>query len=299
MDDLKGHTVRTIAAVVSLSLATSALAQTPDSLQPVGPWKVDYAQEECRLTRTFGTGDKQLLLRIARGGTVGSADMVLAGKGLPKLPSRIGVKLTLTPQSQSASSSGYSMSVPGRPERFLRWYDTSLVLLDQAVSTQTLHVEAGEKWAVSLNASQFSAAMTALQTCYADLLKGWGVDDASIQRLIAIRLPNSKSLNEVTAGRAGRPKPKGNMASWVTTDDYPTEALQRELGGTVIVVLTMDSTGVPEKCNVAVSSKVPALDAQTCAVLVRRARYQPVTDEAGNHVSASTVERVRWIVPTD
>lgn len=291
--------MRTVASIITLSLASSALAQTPATLQPIGPWKVDYAQEECRLTRTFGAGEEQLLLRIARGGTVGSADMVVAGRGLPKLPSRVGVKLTLSPQSQSASSSGYSMSVPGRTERFLRWYDTNLALLDQAASSQILHVEAGGKWAVSLNASQFSAAMAALQTCYTDLLKGWGVDDASIQRLVAIRLADGKSLNEVAARRAGRPSPKGNMASWVTTDDYPTEALQRELGGSVIVVLALDPTGTPEKCNVAVSSKVPILDAQTCATLMRRARYQPVTDGAGNRVSASTVERVRWIIPTD
>lgn len=285
-----------VASVVSAPAIAQPLALP---LQPIGPWKLDYAQEECRLVRTFGSGEDQLVLRIARGGAIGSVDMVLAGKGLPKLASRIEVKLTLSPQARTATGSGYSMSVPGRPERFLRWFDTSIALLDQAASAQTLQIAATDKFAVSLNVTQFGAAMAALQTCYIDLLKGWGVDDASIERIVAVRSPDSRSLNEVTAQRAGRPSPKGDMANWVTTNDYPTEALRQELGGTVIVVLALDQAGVPERCNVAVSSKVPVLDAQTCAVLMRRARYQPVKDGSGNPAKAATVERVRWLIPTD
>lgn len=282
------------------ALSTPALAaQDSLPLQPVSPWNLDYAQEECRLIRTFGSGDDQFVLRIARGGTIGTVDMVLAGKGLPRLASRVGVKLTLAPQATGAEANGYSMSVPGRPERFLRWFDTSLRFLDQAAPVQTIGIEAGDKFAVSLNATQFAAAMTALQTCYVDLLKGWGVDDASIERIVAVRSPDGRSLNEVTAQRVGRPMPKGNMASWVTANDYPTEALRQELGGVVIVVLALDPAGTPEKCHVAVSSKVPVLDAQTCAVLMRRARYQPVNDASGNPLRAVTVERVRWLIPTD
>lgn len=287
-----------VLALAALSGPALAIPAT-QPLQPTSAWNLDYAQEECRLSRSFGSGDDQLVLRIARGGSIGAVDMVLAGKGLPRLPSRIGVKVSMPPKDTVATASAYSMPLPGPLERFLRWNDTSLALLDVGASAGLLRIDAGDKFTVLLNATQFSAAMTALQTCYVDLLKGWGVDDASIERIITVRSPDSRSLNEVTAQRVDRPVPKGNVASWVTPDDYPTEALRQELSGVVIVVLGLDPSGRPEKCHVAVSSKVPVLDEQTCAVLMRRARYQPVSDAFGSPTRTATVERVRWLIPTD
>lgn len=282
-----------LAALSGPALATPAASP----LQPTSAWNIDYAQEECRLSRSFGLGDDQLVLRIAQGGTVGTVDMVLAGKGLPRLPSRLSVKLAPAPNDREATVSAYSMLVPGQSERFLRLFNTRLALLDEAAKAGMVQIEAGDKFAVSLNATQLGAAMRALQTCYVDLLKGWGVDDASINRIIAVRSPDAKSPNEVIAQRVDGPISKGNTASWVTPNDYPTEALRKEQGGLVIVVLGLNAAGMPEKCHVAVSSKVPVLDEQTCAVLMRRARYQTVSDASGNPIKTTTVESVHWLIP--
>ena len=76
-----------------LALLFAALAAVPatagEVLQPAGPWKIDYAPNECRLVRTFGTGDGAITLRFARGAGLDSFDMLIAGKALPKLGERV------------------------------------------------------------------------------------------------------------------------------------------------------------------------------------------------------------------
>lgn len=290
------HCLALLALVCSSFAQGQSVLRAP--LEPQGPWKVDYAPEECRLVRAFGPEGQATLLRIARGGNVGSFDVVLAGSEIPKLPQRVSVDLTLTPQGINASMKGYSLGVPGRPERFVRWFDTNLEVLDQAAADQVFKIRIDGRHAVDLHVTSFKPALAALETCYADLLRGWGLDDRSASRILATRSITAKLVNDVTARRFDLPNQKGDPGNWVTSADYPSEALRNELSGTVTVVLALDEEGRPDKCNIAVSSNVPALDSQTCTVLLRRAKYSPARDETGIAVRAATVMRVRWMIPS-
>ena len=50
--------IKAIVALVSLSPLLIG-ASEPLRLQPATPWGVDYAENSCRLVRTFGQGDDQ------------------------------------------------------------------------------------------------------------------------------------------------------------------------------------------------------------------------------------------------
>jgi protein TonB len=50
-------------------------------------------------------------------------------------------------------------------------------------------------------------------------------------------------------------------------------------------------------CALRSSSGSEALDAATCAVLQRRARFTPARDKDGKPMAAPAFQTVRWLIP--
>ncbi|MBL9069411.1 MAG: energy transducer TonB [Sphingopyxis sp.] len=265
-------------AATSLA-ATSLRASEAPVLTPSTPWKVDYADEECRLLRTFGTGDDAVTMRLARGSGLQSFDMVIAGAHVPRLGRDVKVRMQLDPQQASAEFDGYSMGVPKRPERFIRWYDGDPQILAGITNNQKIRLTADNKLDITMLWSDGKAALAALQTCHDDLLKGWGVDIDAVH-----------ALKE-------QPMPDGSPARWVATDDYPLEELRRDIQGTVAFQLKIDSKGAVENCLILHSSKSAVLDQLACKLLRERAKFKPARDANDQPVASFYVNRVRWQIP--
>lgn len=94
-------------------------------------------------------------------------------------------------------------------------------------------------------------------------------------------------------------QPRGNPGSWVTTEDYPSRALREEREGVTGIAFDINVEGRVENCRVTSSSGSPELDDATCKNFVRRARYRPAQDDAGNPLRSSGNQRVRWQMPKD
>ena len=94
-------------------------------------------------------------------------------------------------------------------------------------------------------------------------------------------------------------RPLGYTGGWVTTNDYPTIGLQREQEGSTRYRLSIDAAGKVNSCTVTTSSGHSELDSTTCAVLTRRARFTPATDESGAKVPGSFSGTVTWRLPQD
>ena len=93
------------------------------------------------------------------------------------------------------------------------------------------------------------------------------------------------------------PKPTGDPGSWVTINDYPREALDKHQEGPVAFSLEIDSTGNVTGCRIAQSSGAPSLDAATCALLFRRAHFDPARDAATGPVAGTFSSKVKWVYP--
>jgi protein TonB len=92
---------------------------------------------------------------------------------------------------------------------------------------------------------------------------------------------------------------KGNLVSLFSTDDYPQSAIRNEEQGTTAVKLTIGPDGRVADCSITASSGSSALDNATCSILRRRARFSPAKDQAGNPISDSYSQRIRWELPSD
>jgi hypothetical protein len=79
---------------------------------------------------------------------------------------------------------------------------------------------------------------------------------------------------------APRPEPIGPQ-SWLSDDDYPPEALAKQIGGITGFLLLVDATGKVTDCRVYETSGFLELDQHTCAVLLKRSKFKPARDAAG------------------
>lgn len=90
---------------------------------------------------------------------------------------------------------------------------------------------------------------------------------------------------------------RGDRASWITNADYPASAIRAEEQGRVGISVQVGSDGRVTGCSVTATSGSPTLDAATCRLYRQRARFTPARDDAGNPVTASYSDRIRWELP--
>lgn len=116
----------------------------------------------------------------------------------------------------------------------------------------------------------------------------------------AVLLPAaSGSSDERQSGPADEVQllPLSPPVSWVTADDYSTEALRNNQEGSVAMTLRIGTDGRPKDCRVERSSGVPVLDEQSCAILMQRSRFAPPRDGGGRSVEVSYRRNIRWQIP--
>ncbi len=100
------------------------------------------------------------------------------------------------------------------------------------------------------------------------------------------------------ASHAGASHALVDPVSLFTTDDYPAEAMQKGEQGVVTVRVGVASDGRVSSCTVTRTSKSPALDARTCAIITERAHYSPAHDRRGRAMASSEAVAVRWVMPS-
>lgn len=99
------------------------------------------------------------------------------------------------------------------------------------------------------------------------------------------------------AERKDGANPLGNPRTGVIFEDYPETSLRNGEEGVVSFRLSIDKAGVPTDCTVIVSSSYPALDSQTCEIMMKRALFSPALDAEGRPVAGTYSNKVRWVIP--
>lgn len=93
------------------------------------------------------------------------------------------------------------------------------------------------------------------------------------------------------------PKPATPPPTWITYRDYPVSAMKGRHQGVTAFTLEVGPDGRVRKCTVTLSTGWPDLDAATCPLLRKRARFVPARDAAGNKVAGSWSTRFAWSLP--
>jgi protein TonB len=82
-------------------------------------------------------------------------------------------------------------------------------------------------------------------------------------------------------------------------DDYPAAALRNDEQGHVRYRLEIGGDGRVSRCTITSSSGSSTLDATTCRIVSRRARFTPARDSGGHAVTDTREGEVTWRLPQD
>ncbi len=268
-----------VSAGIAAMFSTQALGSP---LPPSSPWQLDYAENECRLIREFGSGDNQLWLRIARGSTLDKFDMMVGGATLPK--SNMIVDMTMSASStgpaETKNALPYTAQIAGASHNIYSILGADQSLLVAAANSEMLDLKIGSKAEIAFQMKGLNKARTALSTCHDDLLTN--VFKVDVAKMRALQSP---------------PLPAKGVERWVTTDDYPTPALVKNLTGKTQLVLSVDEKGKIADCTVIISSGHASLDQTACALMKKRGSFTPAKDANGNDVAAPWLSAVHWQIP--
>ena len=111
--------------------------------------------------------------------------------------------------------------------------------------------------------------------------------------------PSLSEFREALGDARGDPIPRGNPGLWVTTDDYPIEAMRYDQQGTVDFRLNVGTNGEVLSCAIIESSGFDLLDETTCNLIRERASFWPALNEHGDPVASFYTNRVRWVIPSN
>lgn len=92
-------------------------------------------------------------------------------------------------------------------------------------------------------------------------------------------------------------KPRGNPGQWVTDADYRSRWIREGLSGTARFTLAIDASGRVSECTITRSSGHAELDAATCRLIERRARFEPARDAMGNTIAGAYSNAINWKIP--
>ena len=119
---------------------------------------------------------------------------------------------------------------------------------------------------------------------------------ATLTTLAMLGCVHSASAKPRPSGLVGA-VPVGSPGDWVTTSDYPSDALRFQITGVTAFRLYIDTAGKPSRCEIVQSSGFDVLDTATCELILARARFTPARNAAGMPAEGTYSNRVRWVTP--
>lgn len=259
--------------LASLIGSTAAAVAQPTPRQPTAKWIVNFDASQCIANRSYGTAEEPLhlvlkappignVMQIAvmrKGGTM-AAEQVDASIGIDQQPPRKTSMLTF-----------------GSKNTKLRIYVLNMSSADfmQARQAKTLAIRSpGLNETFSL--SQIEPLLRTMDRCVEDLRQVWNVSDPEGEQ-------------SLLAKRA-----KANDASFFKDEDYPAVSIRSDQSGAVRFALLIDEKGKVADCTVIETSGVAALDAQTCAIIKTRAKFEPAIGLDGKPAKDASVGTIRW-----
>ncbi|MBY6015351.1 energy transducer TonB [Qipengyuania gaetbuli] len=282
--------------LAGLQLAAAPLsAAEPVVLQPASNWNLDYSKEACRLGSKFGEGENQVLLVMAKYAPGPNIEIIASGKLLYDKRVR---------SLHYSFGEGNEVEVE-RPlfgdlengERVWQWSgsilppDTQKALEDAEADTtayrtaeenaatvaDSFTMKLGSSKKVKLETGRLAAGKKAMDDCLTSLVKSWGYDPEAIATIVQ------------------EPEPVGRITQWFNTNDYPTEALRKDLSGAVRFRLDIDETGQITDCTIQSSYSDPAFPETVCKEFTRKGRFTPARNAAGEPVASYWANTVLFV----
>ena len=285
----------------SVLLPAGAIAAEPLRLTASSKWHVNYAADSCRMGRSFGTGDNEVVLIFDRFQPGAPVYLTLSGKPA-KVRSAVRKIVIHFGPGEPEQESPFDVATRGEGIPTLLIRDSVLVAgkedapdekdkgdedaflrtpppaIDPARNAKVNSVEfrVPGKPPLLLDMGAMDKPLAALTACTDDLLRGWNIDVEAHQSLSRMASPSE------------------NPGKWMRPDDYPDAMRYEGIQGLVYFRLIVDEAGKPKSCHIQQSTRPQEFDDAVCKGIMKRASFAPALDKAGKPVLSYYLNRVRF-----
>lgn len=280
--------------LAALALPCTVAAKEPLRLKPASKWNVHYADDSCRMARSFGEGDQKVVLLIDRYQPGDALRLSFVGKpaytslneGVVRIrfgPAEIEQEAEFYPAKMADKTPSlvirgnvriapYSPEVRAASEAALKAkrydFEWPPVTPEQEAAVTFIEVKRSIRQPFILETGSLGAPLAALEKCTDELLNHWGIDVAKHAAL-------SRKL-----------KPLSNPGEWMKSRDYPLPMLLSGKRAIVHFRLNVDAAGKPTACHIQQSTRPKAFDDAVCKAIMRNAEFDPALDADGNAIAS-------------
>jgi hypothetical protein len=254
------------------ALMFSSAASAADALkQPTGKWIAEYADDECLLSRPYGSDSTTLILTL-RQLPMETWVGVIVFKNGTRGETAMGTKGNLAFGGEPISKTFSAFDLAGKP---IRRIETGVKLSELMAAVQSAIVsvsvpgEVQEDFAVP----ELGSALEVLGDCALKLGAAWGIP---IEQQKRVKVP-----------------PKLLKAPF-DSFDYPNAALRKDMSGRTEVRLTIDDRGRPLDCIPLKSTPDQVFARTSCSVLMKRAHFKPAVDIDGRPMKSIYVQTINF-----
>jgi TonB family protein len=262
--------MRFAVAAVALFAVLSAFSVEAAPRAATGKWVVDFDDAQCVASRDFGTAAKPLMLVLKQPVAAEVIRVaVIRGGGRPnKFAEQVDAWIQVD-KGRAIASSMIKFTVAGSGRQV---FSTNIPLSQFAAvrKGQSLSISARPAFAETFQLANIEELMKVMDSCVADLAKVWNV------------------------GAYLKTPPAGSLKGLIRPEDYPGIAQKEMKSGRVSFILLINEQGRVADCSVIESSGVAALDAQSCAIVTERARFEPAIGIDGKPAKSTFKQRITW-----
>ena len=265
---------------IGLTYQSVAAAAAPGErrLQPSSKWVLNYADDSCRLSRSFGKDDEQVIIFMDQFTPGETFRLMLLGKSIKPPPTTLPIpikgKLQFGPNEQPFEVTGLTATTADLPTYIVtdtiriapfseaekraqqEVFKTNRPMRSAPIGAQrelaatSLTVSELLRFDLILETGPMSAPMEALRKCSTDTIRSWGLD-----------VEQQKQLTRWAW-------PKQDPSSWFSANEYPKDMLR---GGNQAIVnfrVIVDESGMPTSCNIQESTRPKAFDDLVCRSII-------------------------------
>ena len=241
---------------MSILITMAAMAAQP--MEPQGQWQVDFGEKACIAAREFKDSDGDIVTVIFKPAAhLRSMEVIAVADGYRR--DALGGKGSLQFAGERHEA------------KLIRYGDRA----NDAVVT---------RFTVPLRAEDLArASEIALETEWDRMSMPLSrVDEVSrllgecVEKLRALYNVDESGLTD--GPRGGADGAKGDVRSLFRPSDYPSRSMRDGAGGMARAFLLIDEKGEAVDCSLSAYGGDALILAQTCAILMERARFEPATD---------------------
>lgn len=293
----------TITASFGLFVSSAAAENKNEDalrLAPSSNWNLNYADDSCRIVRSFGDGDQKVIFYIEKYEPGDAFTMLAAGTPFKTRRGHAYVQFGAHEAEQKRdmllgnlgdlepalifSTMRFAKSIKNDqaahdpsdsdPDTF-----GQQMSVDREAAIEWVRIRPAGRDPVYLETGSLGEPMAAMRTCTGDLLTRWGIDLEKHRKL------------------ASMPKQIGSPGRWIKPSDYPTNLLRKGNQGLVKFRLSIDDTGKPTQCHIQQSTRPEGFDIAVCESLMTRARFEPARTKDGEAIASYWRNTVRFEIP--